>query len=324
MSGGVGGVLQASNFATRKIYTYTGTATGSLGGLALTATPQAFSKTNSAITPAMLGLTGADATTAERNLLIDYVYGFDSYDQNSNGNLTEKRSWVLGDIIHSVPLIVNYDDTGTNSLILVGANDGMLHAFDDATGAELWAFVPPDVLGNLNKLRPGQSAEHPFFVDSSAKMKLLDNGSQKILVFGLGRGGRAYYALDISAKTAPTLLWRINNDVTGFGELGETWSTPALTRAANGGSPVDVAVFGGGYDPYFDDPDTSAANPTSPMGRTIFMVNLANGALIASGGVKTHAIPSDPLMFDVNGDGIFDRGYIGDMGGTCGASATAS
>ena len=155
-------------------------------GSPLSAAAQAFSKGNSAITPALLGLTGADATTAERNLLIDYVYGFDSYDRNSNGNTTEKRSWVLGDIIHSVPLIVNYDQAGTNALILVGANDGMLHAFDDATGAELWAFVPPDVLGNLNKLRPGQSAEHPFFVDSSPKMKLLNSGSQKILVFGLG------------------------------------------------------------------------------------------------------------------------------------------
>ena len=314
-SGGVGAVLQQSNVANRKIYTYTGTATGSLGALALTAAAQAFAKSNSAITPALLGLTGADATTAERDKLIDYVYGYDSYDRNSNGNTTEKRSWILGDIIHSVPLIVNYDATGTNSLIIVGANDGMLHAFDDATGAEVWAFVPPDVLGNLNNLRPGESGEHPFFVDSSPKVKLVNNGSQKVLVFGLGRGGRAYYALDITSKTAPTLLWRINNTVSGFAELGQTWSTPALSRAANGGSPVDVAVFGGGYDEYFDEPETSAANTSGPMGRTIYMVNLTTGALIASGGVQSYAIPSDPLLFDVNGDGIFDRGYIGDMGG---------
>ena len=314
-SGGVGAVLQQMNVSSRKIYTYTGTATGNLGGIALTAAAQAFSKANTNITPAKLGLTGADATTAEKDSLIDYVYGYDSYDRNSNGNTTEKRSWILGDIIHSVPLIVNYDGTGTNSLIIVGANDGMLHAFDDATGAEQWAFVPPDVLANLNNLRPGESGTHPFFVDSSPKMKIVTAGSQKILVFGLGRGGRAYYALDITSKTAPTLLWRVNDSVTGFAELGQTWSTPALSRAANGGSPVDVAVFGGGYDPYFDTPDTSAANPTSPMGRTVYMVNLLTGALIASGGVQTHAIPSDPLLFDVNGDGIFDRGYVGDMGG---------
>jgi type IV pilus assembly protein PilY1 len=49
------------------------------------------------------------------------------------------------------------------------------------------------------------------------------------------------------------------------------------------------------------------------------MVNLLTGAkvrdLTVPGGGMTYSIPSDPLMFDVNGDGIFDRGYIGDMGG---------
>jgi type IV pilus assembly protein PilY1 len=317
-AGGVGAVLQASDLSTRHIYTYLPTTTGNLGGVALTDPAQAFSKTNSAITPDMLGLTGADATTAERDLLIDYVYGYDSYDSNANGNITEKRSWILGDIIHSVPLIVNYDNTGNNALIIVGSNDGMLHAFDDATGAEVWAFVPPDVLPDLHNLRPGDSATHPFFVDSSPKMKVVTNGTQKVLVFGLGRGGRAYYGLDISAKTAPTLLWRINDSTSGFSELGQSWSTPALTRFANGGSPVDVAVFGGGYDTYFDTPTVTAPNTSSPMGRAIFMVDLATGAKRAIPALPAgmvYAIPSDPLMFDVNGDGIFDRGYIGDMGG---------
>lgn len=317
-SGGVGAVLQASDLSTRHIYTYLPSTTGNLGGVPLTAPAQAFAKTNDAITPDMLGLTGADATTAERDLLIDYVYGYDSYDNNDNGNITEKRSWILGDIIHSVPLIVNYDNTGNNALIIVGSNDGMLHAFDDASGAEQWAFVPPDVLPNLHNLRPGDSATHPFFVDSSPRMKIVTNGTQKVLVFGLGRGGRAYYGLDISSKTAPTLLWRINNTTSGFDELGQSWSTPSLTRFANGGSPVDVAVFGGGYDTYFDTPNVTAANTSSPMGRAIFMVDLTTGAKRAIPGLPagmTYAIPSDPLMFDVNGDGIFDRGYIGDMGG---------
>jgi type IV pilus assembly protein PilY1 len=314
-AGGVGAVLKASNLSLRQIYTYTGTSTGGLGGVALTASQSAFSKGNTAITPAMLGLTGPDATPANRDALIDYVYGVDSYDANQNGNVTEKRSWILGDIIHSVPLIVNYDPAGGNALIIVGANDGMLHAFDDATGAEQWAFVPPDVLPNLNLLRPGEAAAHPFFVDASPKLKQLDNG-QKILVFGLGRGGRAYYGLDITNKTAPTLLWRINETTTGFSELGMTTSTPTLTSYANGGSPIDVAVFGAGYDPYFDDPGATAANSFG-YGRSILMVNLTTGAKVAEAthAQMTYAVASDPLMFDVNGDGIFDRGYVGDLGG---------
>ncbi|MEW6272526.1 MAG: PilC/PilY family type IV pilus protein [Thermodesulfobacteriota bacterium] len=313
-AGGVGEVLK-NRSAARNIYTYTGTATGTLN-VPLTASAQAFTKANSAITPAMLGLTGADETAFERDALIDYVHGYDSYDQNSDGDTTQKRSWILGDIIHSVPLIVNYGTPASpDSLIIVGANDGMLHAFDDATGEEVWAFVPPDVLENLNDLRPGESAEHPFFVDSSPKYREL--GSQKVMVFGLGRGGRAYYGLDITSKTAPTLLWRINNTTSGFSELGQSWSTPALGKFANGGSPIEVAVFGGGYDTHFDDPNEGDPNSTDPMGRAIFMVDLLTGAkrAQASPSGMTYAVPSDPLLFDVNGDQIFDRGYIGDMDG---------
>ncbi|MFM8412694.1 MAG: pilus assembly protein, partial [Alphaproteobacteria bacterium] len=238
--GGVGGVLAARS-TPRAIYTYAGASTGNLGALALTATAQDFAKTNAAITPAMLGLTGTDATTANRDLLIDYVTGYDSYDEDRDGNLAEKRSWVLGDIIHSAPLVVSY---GTNdALILAGSNDGMLHAFDDATGQEVWAFVPPDLLPKLTLLRPGQSGSHPFLVDGAAKLRTLSDG-RKVIVFGLGRGGRAYYGLDVTVKAAPKLLWRVNSTTTGFGELGYSTSTPMLARFANGGSPVDVAVFG--------------------------------------------------------------------------------
>jgi type IV pilus assembly protein PilY1 len=47
------------------------------------------------------------------------------------------------------------------------------------------------------------------------------------------------------------------------------------------------------------------------------MVNLINGNKLGqtSHAQMAYAIPSDPLMFDVNGDGIFDRGYVGDLGG---------
>jgi type IV pilus assembly protein PilY1 len=162
-------------------------------------------------------------------------------------------------------------------------------------------------------LRPGQSASHPFFVDASPKF--VDNGGQKILVFGLGRGGRAYYALDITSKTAPTLLWRVNDATSGYAELGLTMSAPVLTRFAPSGG-ARVAVVGGGYDEYYDDPET--AGPSSDgEGRTLFVIDLLTGAKVtqAAGAGMDYAIPSEPLLFDVNGDGMFDRGYVGDMGG---------
>ena len=60
--------------------------------------------------------------------------------------------------------------------VYVGANDGMLHAFDDATGNEAWAFVPsdlyrPDETG-LGALSYQDGAlppfEHHFYVDCDA------------------------------------------------------------------------------------------------------------------------------------------------------------
>lgn len=310
--GGVGGVL-AARTAARAIYTYTGAATGNLGGLALSATAQAFAKTNAAITPAMLGLVGTDATTANRDLLIDYVHGLDSFDEDRDGVIAEKRSWILGDVIHSAPIVVSYG--AGDALILAGANDGMLHAFDDATGQETWAFVPPDVLPKLNLLRPGQAGTHPFLVDGAPKLRTLSDGT-KVVVFGLGRGGRAYYGLDVTTKSAPRLLWRVNSSTTGFGELGYTTSTPVLARFANGGSPVDVAVFGGGTDFWFDPATVSTANP-SGIGRALFAVNLSTGARVgyAQPAGMNFPFAGDAMVFDVNGDGVFDRGYAGDLGG---------
>ncbi|HZR81684.1 MAG TPA: PilC/PilY family type IV pilus protein [Candidatus Binatia bacterium] len=312
-SGGVGGVLVARDLTTRNIYTYLGGGTGNLNSVDITTAGNRFAKTNTAITYSTLGLTGSLGTATDRDELIDYMYGYDVYDGDHDGNITEKRSWVLGDIIHSVPLIVNYSDAP--SMIVVGANDGMLHAFDDDTGSELWAFVPPDILPELHKLVPGEATTHPFLVDGSPRLKVV--GNQKILVFGLGRGGRAYYALDITSRTAPKLMWRINSATSGFSELGYSTSTPDLKRFASSGTTTEVAVFGGGYDPAFDDPNRSTANTSSPMGRAIFMVDLLTGAKITVSlpGDMTFPVSGDVLTFDVNGDGSFDRGYVGDLGG---------
>jgi type IV pilus assembly protein PilY1 len=313
-SGGVGGVLQQSDVSQRRIFTYLGTATGNLGGLDLTSAEHEFSRENTAITNETLGLSGALGQPADRDALIDYLYGFDAYDADNDGDVSEKRGWVLGDIIHSVPLLVDYPSQAP--MIVVGANDGMLHAFDDDTGEELWAFVPPDVLENLFQLVPGQSGTHPFFVDGSPRLRTLSDG-RKIVVFGLRRGGRAYYGLDITDRFAPKLLWRINETTPGFSELGQSWSTPAMKKFFLGTQAVDVAIFGGGYDPSFDDPSQTTPNSASGMGRALFMVDLLTGApfSISTPAEMNYPVTGEPLLFDVNGDGVFDRGYIGDLGG---------
>ena len=46
-----------------------------------------------------------------------------------NGDTTDKRDWMLGSFLHSRPYMIHYKD---RTVIYAGANDGMLHAFDDA------------------------------------------------------------------------------------------------------------------------------------------------------------------------------------------------
>ncbi len=308
--GGVGEIL-LNRTTARAIYTNTTQPPADGSGLAITGSTHAFTTANAALTNAMLGA----ATTAEKDEYIDYVHGVDVYDDDEDSNVTEKRAWVLGDTIHSVPLVVNYSPT--DAMILVGANDGMLHAFDDATGAELWAYIPDELLARLKLLTPGASGSHQFFVDSSPKL-LTTDGGQKIAVFGFGRGGRAYYALDVTSKTAPKLLWKITNTTsTGggdFSELGEGWSEAAYIRTSGN---VDAFLIGGGYDPYFDDPSHVSANTSSPMGRAIFAVNALTGALIQK--IKPsgmdYAIPSNVAALDFNGDKKLDRAFVGDLGG---------
>ena len=175
--GGVGEVL-LNRSAARSIYTYLGTS------LDLTHSSNAFVSTNAAITPALLGL-GSD--TAAKNSLISFVHGFDAYDDNGNGVTTEKRSWVLGSFLHSRPFIIHYE---TRSVIFAGSNDGMLHAFDDSDGSELWGFIPPNL---LNKLQALHLDVVESFVDGSPKAYITYGSDGKIskalLIFGERRGG---------------------------------------------------------------------------------------------------------------------------------------
>ena len=296
--GGVGEIL-ANRATPRNIYT-------NLAGADLTASGNAFDTGNAALTAGMLNA----STALERDEIIDYLHGIDVFDDDEDGVFTENRDWTLGDIIHSVPLVVRYG-VG-DSLILIGANDGMLHAFDDETGEELWAFVPDMGLGTLRDLIPGNSSAHPFFVDSSPKLRTI--GSQKIVVFGLGRGGRGYYALDVTSKTAPAFLWKATN--ADIPELGQTWSEPAFAKIAGGAGVYEGMIVGAGYDEYYDDPAHVSANGTG-MGRGVLVLDVQTGqlqALLQPSGMD-YAVPSNVAVLDLTGDGMLDRAYVGDLGG---------
>jgi len=258
--GGAGAVLLG--MSSRNIYTYPpGSATKELWQSA-----NSFSTANAAITSALLGL---DNDT-EKSKLINFVHGKNAYapaaDINGNGILDneEKRKWIMGDILHSKPLVVSYNSFNyanenswdhNKSVIYVGGNDGMLHAIKDSNGEELWSFIPPSLLGKL-KVLPG--TDHNIFVDASPTAYRYDkdgdgniepaDGDKVILIFGLRRGGSAYYALDVTVPTEPKFLWEITPATNGFGELGQSWSEPQFGKVRAGTTKKLVAFVGAGYD----------------------------------------------------------------------------
>ena len=295
-AGGVG--IQLYNRSTaRSLYTYLGTNAN------LTDTSNAFTTGNANITDAILG--AADAT--ERDKIIRYVHGEDSY-----MNSTNKRSWILGDILHSRPLVVQYNkysmadesSCATNkTIIYVGGNDGMIHAFKDCDGSELWGFIPPDKLGHV-KFMSGTT--HTYYVDGTPKAYIYDKnkdgeintGDDKvILIFGERRGGQYYYALDVTDSANPKFMWRLGNGTsfdansnsgllkagsstivagsdTWFTEMNETWSDPAIGKIKLSSSDKRVAMFiSAGYDNANEDlePAGTAAN-----GRGMYAVEIAD------------------------------------------------
>ncbi len=300
--GGVGEVLM-NRSSPRKIYTYLGSSAD------LTHSSNAFNTAN--ITPTMLGLLSGD--TVGRDKLVQFVLGYDSYDDNGNRNTTEKKDWILGSFLHSRPLIIHYDSM---SVIFAGANDGMVHAFDDTTGEELWGFIPPNLLNLLQALRADVVES---FVDGSAKVYIdyKPDGSinRAILLFGERRGGDRYYGLDVTNPSAPQYLWEISPSTTGFSELGQTWSTPNIGKIAYG--EKWVAFIGGGYD---ENQDNDPVTTQDSKGRAVYVVDILTGSLVwrysyTENSEMQYSIPSDITKVDLNGDGKIDRLYAGDLGG---------
>ncbi|MES2683516.1 MAG: hypothetical protein V4650_08360 [Pseudomonadota bacterium] len=159
-------------------------------------------------------------------------------DSRTNTGVTS-RKWMLGAVLHSRPVAINYGrrNGSTTDVVRVvyGSADGMLHMIDDDTGVEQWAFMPQAVMGSLSTLRENNSGSAlPFGVDGSPVVLIRDrapttgalasrvtgiigdvtgvDGDRVLLFFGLRRGGAAYYALDITEPASPRMVWRITTE----------------------------------------------------------------------------------------------------------------
>ena len=166
----------------------------------------------------------------------------------------------LGDIVNAAPVYVKkppfrYADTGYNTfasnnatrqaVVYVAANDGMLHAFNADNGNELWAYVPTAVMSDLWRLADNNyDTSHRYFVDATPVVGDVFDGTnwRTILVGGLGAGGRAYYALDVTNPANPISLWEFSS--TSDNDLGLTYGNPVITKNKAG---TWVVAFSSGY-----------------------------------------------------------------------------
>ncbi|MBU0653860.1 MAG: hypothetical protein KJ914_01880 [Gammaproteobacteria bacterium] len=242
----------------------------------------------------------------------------------------------MGDVMNNKPLVVDYT---SNGYVLVGSNEGFLHAFDSGTGIEKWAFMPEMLLKNAAVYYDNTKAkQHVYGIDGAFTSWFRDknangkvdkaDGDKFYLYFGMRRGGRAYYALDISDIDSPKVLWKITSADTGFSELGESWSKPAMAKMRLQPDPnqpaelKDVLVFGGGFDPALEEADP-AQRAADVMGRDVFIVDAETGKLLWSlrgdvSGAATslpNSIPGDIRVLDMDRNGALDRLYFSDTGG---------
>lgn len=270
--------------------------------------------------------------TAHSTTLPNSLFGIEETDDVGNlrrSNVFDKLKNMWGDPLHSVPLMVNYGGSATNNYVFVSNNGGMLHAIDTSDGSEVFAFMPHEFLKQAEKYttqRPALNEDNTrqtYGLDGSwvAWRKAgatVDAAPEHVYLYGgMRRGGRNYYALDVSSPTAPGMKWQISNSSSGFSELGQTWSTPTVTHVPGVDGAVPAIVFGGGYSPADHDGAYGTRSESDAMGGAVYIVNAETGDLIwkASHADMKWAIPSSIAVVDFNFDGIADFLYFGDLGG---------
>lgn len=178
-----------------------------------------------------------DEVTVGRNRL-DWILG-DRSNELPTGTLRQ-RNHRLGDIVNSDPFFES-----TTKTVYVGANDGMLHAFNAENGSERFAYIPRAVftnLADLTKVNYTEFGNHRFFVNGSPIVAKA--GNQLILVGTTGAGGRSIFALDVTnpdAFDANKVLWEFTGDQNA--NLGYTLAQPIIGRVGDNW----VAIFGNGY-----------------------------------------------------------------------------
>jgi len=205
--------------------------------------------------------TADQVKAANADTLVSFLRGNDPQVvvEKESKRLYRERDKVLGDFVHSQPVFVRdppfgFKDSGyaefvkekadRAGVVYAAANDGMLHAFDADSGDELWAYIPPMVLPDLWQLANNDYADrHRYFLDGALTVSDVKIGGawKTVLIGAMGKGGRGYFALDITDPATPKVLWTYTADDNA--NLGYSFGPAHITK-------VDdkwVAVLTSGY-----------------------------------------------------------------------------
>ena len=302
-------------------------------------------KSSSTLSNAEYTALGGSTTPSASTNMINYLRGDATY-EIKNGGTYRNRDTPLGDIVNSQPVYVGapdpnlftgqsftgYSDYSTfaaneatrTGQIYVAANDGMLHAFNAATGVETFAYLPAAVITNglstLSNKDYGATAAvpHQFFNDGELTVSdiYVSTGSGKgwhtILVGTTGRGtAKAVYALDVTDPTNIKFLWErsAGDGKTNSNYIGQMTGKPVIAQTADKQWQV---LMGNGY------------NSTSGTAALLeFALTTSSGAWDTTGtltAITTNSTANNGLAAAVTwiGDptnGVSTIAYAGDLFG---------
>ena len=210
------------------------------------------------LTPA----TVADSLGEDR---LKYLRG----DKSKEGLPFRTRNKLLGDIVNSgivfsgtpsiniTPYTTAYntfykDNKSRTAAVFVGANDGMLHAFNATNGAELFGYIPSWMGPKLAALTSNSyNANHQAYVDATPAVAEAQVGSagtvadwKTVLVSGTGAGGPGVFALDVTdptAFTASKVMWEFTkaDDV----DMGYVVGRPRILKLRTSAPTTTPATY---------------------------------------------------------------------------------
>ncbi len=234
------------------------------------------------------------------------AYGADLFQGYANqkrelNTATQKRKW--------------------RSLLLVGSNDGMMHALEAETGAEVFAYIPRGVYSKLADLSSLQY-RHQYTVDGPISVGDVyfdsdndgENGEWRTIAVGtLGAGGRGAYALDItdvlkSPTGTPKIIFDVSAEDTSVpyrNSLGFSMSRPLIVPTRDFNWKV---IIGNGPNSQNGTASLIAIDPENP-----------SESFVLDSGAKISTTSNDNGLFGVavlpDANGVAEAAYAGDLMG---------